>query len=111
MEARAWVGPAHKKLHLRQSRAAATKGNLCLQVETPGRLRSWCSGNLGCHMAQLCCPSISILSHKQKGFAKHKDPVLSLAGMQLQVCILRELACSRLHPKGASVGQAHPALP
>lgn len=65
-------------------------------------------------MAQLCCPSISILGvlgHKQKEFAKHKDPVLTLVGMHLQVCILGELACSRLSPKGASVGQAHAALP
>lgn len=49
--------------------------------------------NLGCHMAQLCCPSLSALpdlSPKQKGFAERKDTVLPSGRIYLQVCISAE---------------------
>lgn len=69
--------------------------------------------NLGCHMAQRCCPSLSALpdlSPKQKGFAERKDTVLPAGRMYLQVCICRELVCSRVSSKGVSVGRARSSL-
>lgn len=69
--------------------------------------------NLGCHMAQLCCPSTSalvVLSPKQKGFAEHKDTILPFGRMHLQVCVCRELVCSRVSSKGVSAGHARSSL-
>jgi len=66
--------------------------------------------NLGCHMAQMCCPSVSalvFLSPKQKGSADHKDAVLPFGRTHLQGCICRELVCNRVSSKDVSARHEH----